>query len=370
MLTYQIIITLGVGGLLVHLLINLFVFRRPQRTGCLTSRVSVLVPARNEEACIASCLESLVAQRAEVYEILVLDDHSEDQTEKLIESFSQRDSKVRKISGQALPEGWTGKAWACQQLSQSATGDVLVFTDADTVHHPDAIGSAVSCLESKNADMISLWPYQQMQTLGEKLVVPFVHLLLLVFLPHWMPGKWRSLGAANGQFIAFSKAAYDRLGGHESVKYHLVEDVSLARLAKVAGMKMINMDGSQLVSCRMYESFPQIWEGFSKNLRAGCDGSVMAFMMLQLIQLVFLFLPFLWLIAGLVTGAEWLPWVLVQVVLIYKLRLALLVRVKHSWTSVLLHPLGQFVELAIAMNSWIKFSNQQISWKGRTYSGK
>jgi len=371
MLVYQIIITCGVFSLLGHLLINLAVFRRPQVSGSeIKSKVSVLIPARNEVECIGRCLESLSRQHAALHEILVLDDHSEDGTDRIIQDWVQQDRRIRRLPGQALPEGWTGKAWACHQLAEAATGDVLVFTDADTVHHPDCIGAGIGMLESRQADLISLWPCQQTLTIGEKLVVPFVHVLLLVFLPHWMPGRWRSLGAANGQFIAFSRRAYNEIGGHTAVKSHMVDDVSLARLAKVAGQKVINADGSRLVTCRMYDSLSGVWEGFSKNLRAGCDGSLGAFLALQGTLLFCLFLPCLWFVAGLALCAEWFPWVVLQVLGIYLIRFLLVCRVKHSVSGAILHPFGQVLELAIAFNSWIRFSQKSITWKGRKNTGK
>jgi len=370
MLLYQIAITGAVWALLLHLGINLLVFRRPQVKSKNLPQISVLIPARNEESCIGGCIESLSGQNTELLEILVLDDDSQDNTGAIIEEWSSRDQRVRRLKGKPLPDGWTGKAWACHQLAQEATGEVMVFTDADTVHHPDCIGAAVSSLQDANAQMISLWPYQRTVTTSEKLVVPFVHLLLLLFLPHWMPGRWRCLGAANGQFIAFHRDAYHQIGGHEAVMSHLVEDVSLARLAKAAGLKVINADGSRLVTCRMYERLVDIWEGFSKNLRAGCDGSLLAFLMLQGIQLFCLFLPCVWFVIGLALCAEWFFWVFLQILGIYLIRLLLVWRVRHSIAGAMLHPIGQAIELGIAMNSWMKFSQGAVTWKGRTYSGK
>lgn len=369
MLIYQIIVTGGVFFLLFHLLINLAVFRRPKSQGQIDQTISVLIPARDEERSIRACLESLVRQRATILEILVLDDHSQDATASIIEAWSRRDPRIKRLAGEDLPDGWTGKAWACQQLARAAKGQVLVFTDADTIHDQECVSSAVGTLLRKNADMISLWPYQKTKTMGEKLVVPFVHILLLLFLPHWMPGKWRSLGAANGQFIAFRRSAYETIGGHQAVKGHMVDDVSLARLAKAAGLKVINADGSRLVTCRMYDSLPAIWEGFSKNLRAGCDGSTVAFLALQGIMLVCLLLPFFWFVVGLVSGAEWTPWVCLQIIAIILIRVVLIFRVRHSVIGGALHPVGQLLELAIAMNSWWMFSQRKIEWKGRTYSG-
>ena len=173
MLIYQILVAGAVWVLCGHLLLNLLVFRRPTGTDPDASTVSVLVPAHNEAGCIGTCLESLIRQQAQITEILVLDDHSEDATREIIESIGARDPRVLCLAGQTLPEGWTGKAWACHQLSQAATGDVLIFTDADTVHQPECVASVLSTVLRRNIDMISLWPYQRTETTSEKLVIPF-----------------------------------------------------------------------------------------------------------------------------------------------------------------------------------------------------
>ncbi|MGF1679035.1 MAG: glycosyltransferase [Candidatus Methylacidiphilales bacterium] len=371
LIVYHAAITALVFFLLGHTLINLLVFRRPCPATAMgvpdPETVSVLIPARNEARRIGPCLESLCQSRNPAQEIIVLDDHSNDATSDVVAQFAARDPRVRCVTGKALPEGWTGKAWACHQLAAQATGSLLVFTDADTVHHPDSIADIATTFPNRRADVLSLWPYQITASWGEKLVVPFVHVLLLVFLPHWMPGRWRSLGAANGQCIAFRRRAYDALGGHQAVRHHLVEDVALARLARAAGLRMINADGSKRVRCRMYESMPQIWEGFSKNLRAGCDGSVAAFILLQGVQAIAFLLPFFWLLVGLATGAAWTGAVVVQLFLIFLLRTVLALRVGQSFWSVLGHPIGQVLELAIALNSWRAFSKGAVTWKQRTY---
>lgn len=368
--TYQTVIMIGVWLLVGHLVINLLVFRRPFGHPEPGTKISVLIPARNEAGRIGPCLQSLLDQEVLPQEIIVLDDRSEDGTRKEVESFMGRGVELRCLDGEELPEGWTGKAWACHQLAAAARGEIMVFTDADTRHQPEAIGAAVGWMQARKADWISLWPRQTTRTWGEKLVVPFVHILLLCFLPHWMPGRWRSLGAANGQFIAVTREAYKALGGHESVRSHLVEDVALARRAKQLGLKSLNADGSHHVECRMYENLSQIWEGFSKNLRAGCDGSVAAFLMLQGIQLVAFFLPFVWLVVGMFMAAEWLSCVIAQILGIYTMRALLVWKVRHSVSGALLHPVGQVLELAIALNSWRAFSRRRITWKGRTYSGE
>jgi chlorobactene glucosyltransferase len=366
---FQTLVMVGVWLLVGHLAINLLVFRRPSGKPRVGTSVSVLIPARNEAGRIGPCLRSLIDQKIKPDEILVLDDRSTDGTRQEVESFIGQGVELRCLEGDELPEGWTGKAWACHQLAAAASGEVLVFTDADTRHRPDAIASAVGWMQARRADWISLWPRQTTVTWGEKLVVPFVHILLLCFLPHWMPGRWRSLGAANGQFIAVTREAYKKLGGHEAVRNHLVEDVALARRGRELGLKTLNADGSRHVECRMYENFPQVWEGFSKNLRAGCDGSIAAFLILQGIQLVCFLLPFFWMLAGLVAGAGWVSCVGAQILGIYTMRALLVWKVGHSLSGALLHPLGQVLELAIALNSWRNFARRRITWKGRTYSG-
>jgi len=369
MWAFHAVITAGILFFLLHTCLNLLVFRRPSGKVARGTRISVLIPARNEATRIPQCLESLTKQSAALHEILVLDDHSEDATAEIVRGFSESLPQLRLLTGEPLPEGWTGKAWACHQLAAAATGEILVFTDADTRHEPGAIEGAVGWMQAKGADFISLWPHQITETLGEKLVIPFVHVLLLVFLPHWMPGRFRSLGAANGQFIALTRKAYDATGGHEAVRHHLVEDVALARLAKAGGWKILNADGSRLIHCRMYESLPQIFEGFAKNLRAGCDGSVFAFLFLQGCLAVFFLSPFLWLPAlpflDCVSGGL----VLFQVVMVLTLRGILGWRVRHPALGVLLHPVGQVLVLGIAATSWSRFSTGRITWKGRTYPG-
>ncbi|MEM6822371.1 MAG: glycosyltransferase family 2 protein [Verrucomicrobiota bacterium] len=370
LVVYQVVVTLGLIFLLCHLMINLMVFRKP--TGLVDSEskvtVSILIPARNEENRIPVCLESLREQTYPILEILVLDDNSQDRTVEMVNNAAAQNEKIHCLPGKALPEGWTGKAWACHQLSQVAKGDLLIFTDADTRHQRHSIAAAVETFEERKADMISFWPRQETKTFFETLVVPFVHVLLLLFLPHWMPGRWRSLGAANGQFLAFRRSAYDLIGGHEAVSGHVVEDIALSRMVKSRGMRLVNADGSNIVTCRMYESFPQIWEGFSKNLRAGCDGSFFAFAFLQMAQCIFLFLPFFWLIWSAFVRSELLGLLLMQVGLIYTIRIVLGGTVGHSWLGVLLHPLGQALELAIAFNSWRVYLSKKISWKGRVYN--
>jgi chlorobactene glucosyltransferase len=371
MILYQYIISGLVLIIAFNFMLNCFYFRKPRnckiKEQSENSFVSVLIPARNEEGRIGKCLESLVQQHYENFEILVLNDHSSDQTELRIIQWAEKDSRIRLIQGKELPVDWTGKGWACQQLGEQAQGDLFLFTDADTWHNEQALASAVSEMQTSRADLVSLWPRQVAITWSEILVIPFVHVLLLFFLPHWMPGKFRSLGAANGQYLLFRKSAYKKIGGHATVKGHLVDDVALAREVKVRGLKLLNLDGSALVSCRMYENVTQLWEGFTKNLRAGFEDSVASFLFLFAIQSFVLCFPF-FALAGVFWFPEILPFVALQLTVIFSLRVILAFKCKQPIVSCLFHPFGQLFVLAIALNSWMKTSRGGVSWKGRNYS--
>lgn len=352
-----------------------------------TPLVSVLIPARNEARRIVPCLRSLLAQDYPRYEIIVLDDHSEDDTARIILShgFSREAGANRRVlDGQTLPPGWTGKSWACHQLAAAARGDYLLFTDADTIHEPTALGAFLGHALDTRASLLSAWPRQVTETWSERAVIPLVYVLLLGALPHYLLRRLQkkpeyarntsrsmleTLGAANGQFVLFRRDAYEHIGGHAAVRDHLVEDVALGRLvtARTAeGMRLVNCDGSRLVHCRMYTSFAGVWEGFTKNLRAAFADSSFSFWLFGVLQTCGLFLPFVFAVLPGLHGRWW--WVPVaQAGWIYGLRFALAARFRTSWLGAWLHPLGQGLSLLIGLNSWRLSRRRGVTWKGRTY---
>ncbi|NTV17690.1 MAG: glycosyltransferase, partial [Chlorobiaceae bacterium] len=233
--------------------------------------VSVLVPARNEELNIERCVRSLLRQNYAPFEILVLDDGSTDATPELLGRLvKESNGQLRVLQGEPLPEGWHGKSWACSQLGHLAKGELLLFTDADTMHAPDSLHRTVGAMQESGADMLSLMPHQELYSFWEKLVVPLVHVILMCYLPIGLVRKSRNPAFcfANGQFILFRREFYDRIHGHEAVRNALVEDVWLCKAVKKAGGSVVAFNGSDVVSCRMYRNFKEIWEGFSKNLYA------------------------------------------------------------------------------------------------------
>ena len=368
---YHIIVLGSLSLLLINYLLNLKVFRFPpvQTPDVSLPRVSVMIPARNEEKRIAPCLETLLAGDLPGLEILVLNDHSSDGTADVVRRFSQRDSRIRLLSGRDLPPGWTGKAWACQQLAREARGDLLVFVDADTRFSHTAISQAVRLAEQKNADLLSLWPHLEAKTWSEHLVIPFVHLFILLYLPHWLGGRSASLGAANGQFLLFRRKAYEKLGGHESVSGHLVEDIALARKMRAGGYRVLNRDGTNpghaiaFVRCRMYDNFRDLWHGFTKNLYPAFDGRLGAFVFFQFFQATVFLGPFL-----LLPFFPRDPILWIEVAIILSLRFALAHRFRQSWLGATLHPLGQVLVFSIAANSWLQTVRRRLPWRGRHYA--
>ncbi len=349
--------------------------------------VSVLVPARNEALRIMPCVQSLASQDYPNYEMLVLDDHSTDGTANLILSlgFTRETTGPRRVlAGLPLPEGWTGKSWACHQLAAAACGSYLLFTDADTVHDPAALGACVGHALATDAALLSAWPRQVTGTWSERAVIPLVYVLLLGGLPHYLLRRLQrrpeyargasrksleSLGAANGQYILFRRDAYEAIGGHAAVRDHLVEDVALGRLVAARtgdGLRLINCDGSRLVHCRMYTRFSEVWEGFTKNLRAAFDESTFSFCLFGLLQATGLFLPFVFACLPGVSGRWW--WIpVMQVTWIYALRFLVATRFRTSYFGALLHPVGQGLSLLIGLNSWRLSTQKGVTWKGRTY---
>lgn len=345
--------------------------------------ITVCVPARNEAVNIAACVESLLAQQYPGYDLLVVDDHSEDQTAAILEAIAAASPKpIRVLRGRPLPDGWTGKNWACHQMSGLAKGEYLLFTDADTIHEPGMLAALVAHATARRADLVSAWPRLVTVTLGERLVVPMVAFASLAFFPIWcgeLAQRWRWLadhtppehrrrmGAATGQCLFFSRSAYDRIGGHDAVRGEILEDLALGRQVTSRvheGMRLVNCDGGELFRCRMYRSFAEVWLGFGKNVRAAVDFGPLGFFLVGAAQTAMFLLPF----GLLAVGGSWRAIAAVEVGAILAMRAAVAWRLRTDWTSVILHPVCQTLCLAIGAHSWWMSSRAGVPWKGRTYA--
>ncbi len=201
--------------------------------------VSVLIPARNEEKNIGNILNDLKTQSYSNIEVLVFNDQSTDNTRKLVLDFESSDKRIHLIDSGNLPEGWLGKNNACYQLAQKAKGSYFLFLDADVRIKPGIIESTLAQMQKHRLNLLSIFPKQTMDTVGEKITVPVMNSILLSLLPMILTraSKRQSLAAANGQFMLFERETYLKTEPHEKVKGHKVEDILIARMYKDRGIK-------------------------------------------------------------------------------------------------------------------------------------
>jgi cellulose synthase/poly-beta-1,6-N-acetylglucosamine synthase-like glycosyltransferase len=223
--------------------------------------VSVIVPARNEAANLATCLRSLAGQRGATYEVIVVDDHSTDGTREIARGFP-----VKIIEADPLPDRWSGKCNACWTGAKVATGKWLLFTDADTRHTAASIASGLREAEQYDAALLSYSPKQEVHSFAERALMPVIFAELAAsFRPKDVSDPASPAAAANGQYLLIRRDAYDAAGGHAAVARAILEDVELARRIKRAGYRL-QFRLSDVLSTRMYRTFPEMWEGWTKNL--------------------------------------------------------------------------------------------------------
>jgi len=229
-------------------------------------KVSVIVPARNEEANIERVLRSLAGQQS-VREILVVDDSSTDRTAEIARALKEEIPALRILRVDSLPDGWSGKSYAVALGAREAAGDWLLFTDADTEHLPGSLAATLEIAEREGADLLSLSPGQITPTWWEKAVIPLVYVhLARLYKFEDVSNPSSPAAAANGQYLLIRRAMYERIGGHEAIRNQVLEDVELAKRVKGAGGKLIFLPGAEWVRTRMYRTFGEMWAGWSKNL--------------------------------------------------------------------------------------------------------
>jgi hypothetical protein len=236
-------------------------------------RVSAIVPARNEEAVIAACVESLAVE-TEITEILVIDDQSRDRTASVVREQMQKHGQVRLIETHELPAGWVGKNHAVWVGAQKAKCEWLLFTDADAVHARDSAARALQIAKKENAALVSFSPEQVMETWYEKALIPYVYCRLSrQFSYADVNDPENKVAAANGQFLLIRRDVYKSVGGHAAIASIVLEDVVLAKRVKQAGYRIWFGRGKGIVKVRMYRSFRAMWQGWKKNLYLLMGGS-------------------------------------------------------------------------------------------------
>ena len=216
--------------------------------------VSVLIPARNEEINIKRCLYSLIDQSYKNLEIIVLDDDSDDQTYDVVKNISKNYESIKLVKGEAKTIGWTGKNWACNQLSKYANGDFLLFVDADTKLQKNTIAETVNEMNNNDIDLISLFPNRITNTVIDKIISVTIGWFIFSCLPIIFSNKNPIFSSAFGQFLLFRKGAYFSIGGHESIKDKILDDFELGRLITKKGYNLNVLDGTERISTFSYST--------------------------------------------------------------------------------------------------------------------
>jgi chlorobactene glucosyltransferase len=367
----QVIVIFLALGLLTALSNHLTIRRFDQYPrASVFPRVSVLIPARNEAANIEACVRSLLTQDYPDFEVIVLDDHSEDETRLILTRLARTSNRLRILDGHSLPDGWLGKHWACHQLAQAATGELLLFTDADTRHAPSMLRDSVSALLAERADLVTAFPREEAVTWGEKLIIPVIGFGIFSFLPvtlaRWL--RWAGLSVTIGQFMLFRRAAFEAIGGYEAVRDHVVDDVMLGRRIIQYGFTWRLMDGTRHVSCRMYHGFWQAVDGFTKNIFAFFDYRLSLFVIAWAWMAV-VFLAPAFVVAAQVVDLPSIayPYPLAQAAVFESLLLWGLAyhRFRFPLYLVFLYPLSFGLFVLIALRSLVFTLLGQSTWKGR-----
>ena len=350
-------------------LVNLLTWPRGVPKATDAARWSVLIPARNEEQNIEAAIRSVFTALPEVGEVVVCDDHSTDRTPEILSRLQREFPRLRVIAGRTLPTGVVGKPHACMQLGDAATGDRLFFLDADVRLEPGAFQLLEGLFARHGAAVVTAVPRQETASPLERLVLPMLHLTYASWLPNALVYASKDVRflAANGQVLAVERRAYEAIGGYAAVKHEVVDDMALCRRAKEQGFRVVFADGHLLARCRMYASNEALWKGFTKNLYEGIGGSLFALTAVTGLYAATFLAP--WALAA--ASTNWSVFALpaaVGVTANLTQRSLLAARHGYGLDSVLLHPLGVLVFLAIAIDSARRTRQGRIEWSGRTYA--
>ncbi len=354
-----------VPGLLT--LWNLALFRPPPATSAATGPVSLIVPARDEAANIVACLHAALLAAGPGDEIVVVDDGSTDGTSALIAQVAAADARVRRIVPPGLPDGWSGKVHACLRGAEATRHDILVFIDADVRLAPGSLARLAAGLRRDRAGLTSGFPRERAETLGEILLVPLIHVLLLGYLPLWLSRRRgeAALGAGCGQLMVADRGAYFRIGGHGAVRRTWHDGVTLPRAFRAAGEVTTLFDATSVATCRMYEGFGASWRGFSKNATEGLakPGALPVWTVLLLGGHVLA--PAL--AIAILCGAN-IPragLLLAAVAVLIAARIAVAVRFRQPALAVVLWPVGVAVTVALQWRALLRPSGRAAVWRGR-----
>ena len=335
-----------------------------------TAQMTAIVPARNEEAVIAACANSLALQ-AEISEILVINDQSTDSTVPIVSNLARSIPKLRLLETKELPAGWVGKNNAVWLGAREAKHDWLLFTDADAVHEKDSAGRALAIASRENAAMVSFSPEQVMNRWYEKSLIPYVYCRLAhKFSFDDVNDQAKPAAAANGQFLLIRRDVYQAVGGHASVARDVLEDVALAKRVKGAGYRIWFGSGKGIVRVRMYRTFGAMWEGWKKNLYPLMGSSSVA-VGKELARALFPIAAVLAIAISVwgITVSAW-PWLIVLLIGIIIILVADALELLRNQfpSSIALYAIaGRLLFAGVLWASYRSHRRGKLEWKGREY---
>jgi glycosyltransferase involved in cell wall biosynthesis len=346
----------------VHAACNLRLLRVPRPDPApVPEPVSVLLPVRNEAHRVVPCLRAVLAQRGVPdLDVIVLDDASEDGTAVVVRRTAGDDPRVRVLGGAPLPAGWLGKPFACAQLAAAASGTVLVFLDADVVLAPHAVAATVTLLRASGLDLVSPYPRQRAESIGERLLQPLLQWSWLTLLPLRLAERSPrpSLSAANGQFLAVDATAYARAGGHTAVRGEVLDDIALLRALKRSGGRGVVADGTRLATCRMYDDWAELRAGYTKSLWSAFGSPAGAAAGIAALVLVYVVPPLAALAGSRVGMLGYAAAVTGRVLVARRVR-------ARCWPDPLAHPLAISALAVLTVESLVRRRTGGLRWKER-----
>ena len=365
-------------SILVALLavVNLFFIRRASISDSLKTQsalVSILIPARNEEANIGRCLYSLIDQSYKNIEIIILDDDSTDYTFSIAKEISKKDKRIKIVKGMPIEKDWLGKNWACHQLSSIAKGDMLLFIDADTKLQSKTIEETITEMEESDIDLITLFPKRVTSTSVDKIISVTVGWFIFSCLPILFSNKNPIFSSAFGQYLLFRKGAYFSIGGHESIKDNILDDFELGRSITREGFNLKVFDGTDRISTFSYSSEREAIDGLSKSIFPFFSNRLVPFFLLWILFMAMSIVPVLVIfgdlfqirlsrskevMAFLIWGSLTLSWVISS----YRSRQGLLPGIFFPVVTTITAILGIFSVLSFLFNN--------VVWKDRNLSSE
>ncbi len=357
--------------MLIFTLANIIYLRTVSRKSTCTDgpMVSVLIPARNEAARIGPTLECLTEQDYKNYEVIVIDDNSDDNTWEVIRHFSEDRSRFRILKGRNLPDGWKGKPYAMQQLTEAAAGEILLFIDADMRPGPDLITWTVTNMEHHKVDFLSGYPMHTTPEKMEYLLFPVMYLATSFLLPLWLfrHSKTYMFSHAIGQYFCVRSRVLDETGGFQPVRNKINEDIQMARYLKGKGFSQVFLDAKKHISGNMYDSMQHARMGIMRVLYEYFDNKIYPFIFMSFVMIVLLLLPIPLAITGAFTGNPLSRLLGIGILLVLAAWGITMMDRRLPWYTTFLYPVHFIWAIILSVHSiFLSKKGRGYLWKGRT----